>query len=94
MRIKNPRSVPVLDYFILSLSSVSGLMIMQLLEPDRCGGWEWKSWDAIRQMAALGSHGNRLFAPIEKLVKEYEAPESIVSSCLSASPLSGHGSGL
>ncbi|KAL7963926.1 NUDIX hydrolase domain-like protein [Trichoderma compactum] len=45
----------------------------QLMEPDKCEGWTWKSWEelvAINDAAAAGTATNALFLPLVNLIKE------------------------
>ncbi|KAK4446386.1 NUDIX hydrolase domain-like protein [Podospora aff. communis PSN243] len=46
------------------------------LEPEKCEGWSWKTWDEIkelfdRQSAEGGSRQQTLFLPIVNLIKDY-----------------------
>lgn len=41
------------------------------MEPDKCGGWVWKTWDELKK-AKNGSDGdNELFLPLVRLFEEY-----------------------
>ncbi|KAL6789357.1 NUDIX hydrolase domain-like protein [Trichoderma sp. SZMC 28012] len=45
----------------------------QVMEPDKCVEWTWKSWDelvAINDAAAAGTATNALFLPLVNLIKE------------------------
>ncbi|KAK1247295.1 hypothetical protein MKX07_002204 [Trichoderma sp. CBMAI-0711] len=53
--LKDPNAVPV------------------LMEPHKCEGWFWKSWEDVMRIydaAASGASAERLFLPIENLVKQ------------------------
>ncbi|KAL5869377.1 hypothetical protein ACKVWC_010122 [Pyricularia oryzae] len=41
----------------------------ETLEPEKCEGWEWKSWDQIKTMANQGGETDELFAPIINLLR-------------------------
>ncbi|KAK7943865.1 uncharacterized protein PG986_012978 [Apiospora aurea] len=42
----------------------------QRLEPSKCEGWAWKSWQEISAMANRESGAQELFLPVENLVRE------------------------
>ncbi|KAJ4863007.1 NUDIX domain-containing protein [Trichoderma breve] len=45
----------------------------KILEPQKCDGWYWKSWDellAINDAAAAGTATNGLFLPLVNLIKK------------------------
>ncbi|KAK8015403.1 NUDIX hydrolase domain-like protein [Apiospora arundinis] len=42
----------------------------QRLEPNKCEGWAWKSWQEIQAMASRESGAQELFLPVENLVRE------------------------
>ncbi|KAL7799532.1 NUDIX hydrolase domain-like protein [Trichoderma afarasin] len=47
--------------------------VPQVLEPNKCDGWYWKSWDelvAINDAAAAGTATNGLFLPLVNLIKK------------------------
>ncbi|KAK4066474.1 hypothetical protein Trihar35433_6901 [Trichoderma harzianum] len=47
--------------------------VPQILEPNKCDGWYWKSWDelvAINDAAAAGTATNGLFLPLVNLIKK------------------------
>jgi len=39
------------------------------LEPIKCEGWNWKTWDEIKELAAKDG-GRELFLPVVNLVRE------------------------
>lgn len=43
---------------------------MQLLEPNKCEGWHWKSWEDIKAIGEDRDSGDSLFLPIVNLLKE------------------------
>jgi 8-oxo-dGTP diphosphatase len=43
----------------------------QLLEPDKCEGWVWKTFDEIQQM-----RWDELFLPIQHLLEELHSINS------------------
>jgi 8-oxo-dGTP diphosphatase len=48
---------------------------MQTLEPHKCDGWHWKTWQEIKFMA---EKGDELFLPVENLVRENQGIEQMV----------------
>ncbi|KAH7324295.1 NUDIX hydrolase domain-like protein [Stachybotrys elegans] len=42
----------------------------EVLEPEKCEGWTWKSWEEIRTMAKREGGSQELFLPVENLVLE------------------------
>lgn len=43
------------------------------MEPHKCEGWFWKSWDDVLKIydaAQSGASAERLFLPIENLIKQ------------------------
>lgn len=43
------------------------------MEPGKCEGWTWKSWEelvAINDAAAAGTATNALFLPLVNLIKQ------------------------
>jgi hypothetical protein len=49
----------------------------QLLEPDKCEGWGWKTWAEVREMARRGA--DELFLPIVDLLREHADAEALFS---------------
>ena len=52
------------------------------MEPNKCEGWEWKTWDEIREMAArdTGPDGREVFLPVVNLVRENPELEAVLKS--------------
>lgn len=44
------------------------LLRLQVLEPEKCEGWTWKSWEEIKKMAKREQGAQELFLPVENLV--------------------------
>ncbi|KAK8118220.1 nudix domain containing protein [Apiospora kogelbergensis] len=42
----------------------------QRLEPNKCEGWAWKSWQEIKAMSKRENGAQELFLPVENLVRE------------------------
>ncbi|KAJ5189709.1 NUDIX hydrolase [Penicillium cf. griseofulvum] len=64
-------------YITIFMSGVcEGNVDPQILEPEKCEGWEWISWDELRaygeeQMKAdVGFEGRRLFLPLLELFRQ------------------------
>ncbi|KAL7620764.1 hypothetical protein AAE478_009762 [Parahypoxylon ruwenzoriense] len=58
----------------------------EVLEPDKCEGWHWKSWEEIRQWCEHHDDGvtpewarNKCFLAIRNLVKDYPQIDSLIS---------------
>ncbi|KAF2734693.1 hypothetical protein EJ04DRAFT_534775 [Polyplosphaeria fusca] len=43
----------------------------QRLEPNKCEGWYWKSWEDIRALAGNNKNTGDLFLPVANLVQNY-----------------------
>ncbi|RFU71835.1 hypothetical protein TARUN_10427, partial [Trichoderma arundinaceum] len=44
-----------------------------VMEPEKCEGWEWKSWGELKQIdkaAKSDPSGDRLFLPLVNLIKK------------------------
>ncbi|KAK9778479.1 hypothetical protein SCAR479_04501 [Seiridium cardinale] len=52
----------------------------QRLEPDKCDGWTWKSWQEIQSMANREDGVQQLFLPVENLVRENPQLNVVISS--------------
>jgi hypothetical protein len=64
--------------------------VLQTLEPDKCEGWSWKTWDEIKLLGSSGEPGGsdsdvdgvgrqqRLFLPIINLLREYPNIQDLV----------------
>jgi 8-oxo-dGTP diphosphatase len=52
----------------------------QRLEPNKCEGWSWKSWEEIRAMANKESGPSELFLPVVNLVRDNPNIDDLVSS--------------
>lgn len=40
----------------------------QVMEPDKCAGWEWHTWDELKAFAAAGTSERELFLPLRSLI--------------------------
>ncbi|KDN71219.1 putative NUDIX domain-containing protein [Colletotrichum sublineola] len=42
------------------------------IEPEKCGGWSWVTWDEVRAIneAAKAGQGAKLFLPLQQLVEQ------------------------
>ncbi|KAK9414335.1 putative Nudix hydrolase domain-containing protein [Seiridium unicorne] len=52
----------------------------QRLEPNKCDGWTWKSWQEILSMANRENGVQQLFLPVENLVRENPRLNMVISS--------------
>jgi len=52
----------------------------QVLEPEKCLGWSWKSWAELRGIDSQGSAGERLFLPMVNLLREYPEIEALTGA--------------
>ncbi|KAH7114024.1 nudix domain-containing protein [Dactylonectria macrodidyma] len=43
----------------------------QVMEPDKCGGWFWKTWDELKEAKNGRDGNNELFLPLVRLFEEY-----------------------
>jgi 8-oxo-dGTP diphosphatase len=41
----------------------------QVLEPEKCAGWSWKTWDDLRVFLNPSSQGDVLFLPLKSLLE-------------------------
>ena len=41
----------------------------KVMEPEKCRGWEWSSWDELER-SANGQGGRELFLPMINLIKQ------------------------
>jgi hypothetical protein len=46
------------------------------MEPEKCYGWEYLSWNDIKRMVA--QQPDDFFLPIVNLLREYPNPEELV----------------
>lgn len=53
---------PEVRYLVSTREAKGSLLIEKLMEPDKCGGWEWTTWEGIQ------NHGTPLFTPIQRLL--------------------------
>ncbi|KAL7787807.1 NUDIX hydrolase domain-like protein [Trichoderma ceciliae] len=47
--------------------------VPQLMEPEKCEGWHWKTWEELKQIddaAESGASGETLFLPIVNLLRQ------------------------
>jgi 8-oxo-dGTP diphosphatase len=60
---------------------------VQVLEPEKCECWVWKSWSDVRAVIA-GKHGEtKVFLPILNLLQDYPGIEALMESA--AAPNTG-----
>lgn len=54
-------------------------LLDQTLEPEKCEGWFWKSWEDVREMDEGRRTGaqQQLFLPIVNLLKEHADVEAL-----------------
>lgn len=48
---------------------------MQLLEPEKCEGWVWKTFDEIKQ-----ARQEDLFLPVSNLLKEFSSFDAFLDA--------------
>lgn len=56
---------------------------LQVKEPLKCEGWEWKTWDELKQIdeaAKSDPSGDKLFLPLVNLVKQTSDLNALVAS--------------
>ncbi|KAI5459117.1 NUDIX hydrolase domain-like protein [Mariannaea sp. PMI_226] len=54
----------------------------QVLEPEKCEGWHWKSWDDLKRfinphLQGAGLEGEKLFLPLERLLENRKSFEDL-----------------
>ncbi|KAK3341905.1 NUDIX hydrolase domain-like protein [Lasiosphaeria hispida] len=51
----------------------------ETLEPEKCEGWHWKSWDEVKELLGNGEDAGQqnLFLPIINLLREHPSPEKL-----------------
>ncbi|KAL2885828.1 Phosphoinositide phosphatase SAC1 [Ceratocystis lukuohia] len=47
----------------------------RIMEPEKCAGWEWRSWEEIKAYEREG--GGKLFAPMIGLLRQYPADHDL-----------------
>ncbi|CAJ2504387.1 Uu.00g117810.m01.CDS01 [Anthostomella pinea] len=52
----------------------------QRLEPEKCEGWSWKSWQEVKAMANEDTGPDKLFLPVQNLVRENPQIDRLVQS--------------
>jgi hypothetical protein len=43
---------------------------IQIMEPNKCLGWVWKTWDELKEMQGSSEAGNVLFLPLQNLLAQ------------------------
>ena len=52
--------------------------MVKTLEPDKCEGWFWKSWEEVKALnAAVQGEPQRLFLPIIHLLSDHLDVEAL-----------------
>jgi hypothetical protein len=52
----------------------------KVLEPQKCGGWYWKTWDDLKEiLAGAEKGGEKLFLPLVNLLGQTNDLESLRS---------------
>ncbi|KAK5992450.1 Nudix hydrolase 1 [Cladobotryum mycophilum] len=54
----------------------------QVLEPNKCEGWHWKTWQDLKDInkaAVSGTSNDKLFLPIINLFEQTSSPEDLLS---------------
>ncbi len=51
----------------------------QVLEPNKCECWEWRSWGDVRAAVAGEDGDTRVFLPIVNLVRDYPDIEALTA---------------
>ncbi|KAH7260910.1 NUDIX hydrolase domain-like protein [Fusarium redolens] len=49
----------------------------QILEPKKCEGWYWKTWDDLKKINASRDNGEKLFLPLINLLGQTQDLESL-----------------
>lgn len=60
---------PKTPYTSFASYYLTGLSYPQNVEPSKCEGWTWKSWEEINTMAKRPNGVQELFLPVENLVR-------------------------
>lgn len=42
------------------------------MEPDKCEGWHWKTWDELNEMK---DNGESMFLPLSNLLEQHSLEE-------------------
>ncbi|KAI1344472.1 NUDIX hydrolase domain-like protein [Xylariaceae sp. FL0016] len=58
----------------------NGCPYVQVMEPEKCESWHWKTWQEIYAMANGSDDLRRLFLPVENLVRENPQLESMIAT--------------
>ena len=53
---------------------------IQVLEPEKCVCWEWKSWGDVRAAIAGEDGENKVFLPIENLLRDHPNIETLTTA--------------
>jgi 8-oxo-dGTP diphosphatase len=77
VRLFNPSLCPRLldsSYVVILIPVVPG----QIMEPDKCDGWVWKTWEELKALSAeSGVGGEELFLPLRHLVDQRQSLDDL-----------------
>jgi hypothetical protein len=51
---------------------------LQVLEPEKCQLWSWKTWADVRAIVASENGEQQIFLPIVNLLKDHPNIETLV----------------
>lgn len=54
--------------------------VAQLMEPEKCESWEWKSWADVRAVIAGDQEQAKVFLPIVNLLRGHPNIEALIQS--------------
>ena len=69
--------------FPLCIKAIGCCLREQVLEPEKCVGWDWVAWKDIQSHSQKKDHGPRLFSPLLDLLHQrpsFEPSHSFVSN--------------
>lgn len=58
----------------------ASLTTLQRLEPNKCEGWCWKTWDDVRKLDGTGGSSGDLFLPVANLIRDYPQIADLVGT--------------
>lgn len=48
------------------------------MEPEKCHGWHWRTWEDLAEIKANGeSSGDKLFLPMTNLLKQFASLDDL-----------------